>query len=172
MTLPQEFPALIAGHGRAVLLNANGVLLPIKPGTVAKQLADTIPLVVHGPATLKRLGNPAIQVLDLLELFAFVCPAQSLAPTPAGLARALDMDVPATQEDAALLLRPMAEALLARLAAGRHVPANQDAPGLAARMGASGWGWARYVLAALGTPAATPDGMAMRLWERLPKWEE
>lgn len=167
-----EFSALIAGHGRAVLLTRDGEVVAIKPGTVAKQLGDTIPLVVHGPATLKRLGNPAIQVLDLLELFAFVCPAQSLAPTPAGLARALDMDVPDSQENAAIALAPMAEALLARLAAGKNVPANQDAPGLAARMGASGWGWARYILAALGTPAATPDGMAMRLWKRLPKWED
>jgi ATP-dependent DNA helicase DinG len=172
MTLSQEFPALIAGHGRAVLLNTDGELIPIKRGTVAKQLGDAVPLVVHGPATLKRLGNPAIEVLDLLELFAFVCPAQSLAPTPAGLARALEMDVPATQEDAAILLQPMAEALLARLKAGKNTPANQDAPGLAARMGVAGWGWARFVLTALGTPAATPDGMAMRLWKRLPKWEE
>ncbi len=172
MSSLQEFPALIAGHGRAVLLGADGALTPIQPGTVAKTLGEATALVVHGPATLKRLGNPVIQVLDLLELFAFVCPAQSLAPTPAGLARALDMDVPATQADAAQLLRPMAEALLARLAAGRTVPSNQDAPGLAARMGAAGWGWARHVLTALGTPHASPDGMAMRLWKRLPKWEE
>ncbi len=39
-------------------------------------------------------------------------------------------------------------------------------------MGAAGWGWAPYVLAALGQPAAKPDGMAMRLWKRLPEWEE
>jgi ATP-dependent DNA helicase DinG len=165
-------PALVAGHGRAVLLNADGELVTITPGTVAKQLGDAIPLVVHGPATLKRLGNPSIQVLDLLELFAFICPAQSLAPTPAGLARALDMEVPQSQESAAIALLEMAETLLARLQAGKTTPANQDAPGLAARMGAAGWGWAPYVLAALGTPAANPDGMAMRLWKRLPKWEE
>src|SRR5271154_58325 len=116
MSMPflPDLPAFVAGHGRAVLLTADG------------------------PATLKRLGNPAIQVLDLLELFAFVCPAQSLAPTPAGLARALDMDIPASQEEAASALSAMAQALLARLAAGKNVPANQDAPGLAARMGAAG----------------------------------
>jgi ATP-dependent DNA helicase DinG len=169
--LPQ-LPALIAGHGRAVLLTDQGEFRAINPGTVAKQLAGAVPLVVHGPATLKRLGNPSVEVLDLLELYAFVCPARSLAPTPSGLARALDMDVPHSHEDAAAALAGMAEALLARLAAGRSTPANQDAPGLAARMGAAGWGWARFVLAALGTPAAQPDGMAMRLWKRLPKWED
>ena len=66
----------------------------------------------------------------------------------------------------------MADVLLARLAAGKNIPANRDAPGLAARMGAAGWGWAPYVLAALGQPDARPDGMAMRLGKRLPKCEE
>jgi len=172
MSFLSATPALVAGHGRAVLLDPDGILHPIKPGTVAKQLGDTVPLVVHGPATLKRLGNPSIQVLDILELFAFVRPAQSVAPTPAGLARALDMDVPETLENAAIALASMAEYLLVQLAAGKNVPANIDAAGLAARMGAAGWGWARHVLAALEKPAAPPDGMAMRLWKRLPRWEE
>ena len=61
--MSQEFPALIAGHGRAVLLTEDGAFTQVKPGTVAKQLGGAIPLVVHGPATLKRLGNPSIQQL-------------------------------------------------------------------------------------------------------------
>jgi ATP-dependent DNA helicase DinG len=167
-----ELPVLIAGHGRAMLLTAEGEFVAVRPGNVAKQLGGAVPLVIHAPAVLKRLGNPAIEVLDILELFAFACPARSLAPTPAGLARGLDMDPPNTLENAAILLPQAAEALLARLAQGRDTPANKDAPGLAARMGAAGWGWARFVLAALGAPAAAPDGMAMRLWKRLPKWED
>ncbi len=172
MPILPPLPALVAGHGRAVILGTDGVVAPLKLGTVARQLGQDSALVVHGPVTLKRLGNPAIQLLDLLELFAFVCPAQTLAPTPAGLARALEMDVPQSLDSAALALAEMAEALLARLAAGKDTPANRDAPGLAARMGEFGWGWAPYVLAALGQPHARPDGMAMRLGKRLPKWEE
>ena len=34
----------------------------------------------------------------MLELFAFVCPARPLAPTPRGLALALDLRLPATLE--------------------------------------------------------------------------
>jgi ATP-dependent DNA helicase DinG len=169
--LPDSW-ALIAGHGRAILLTADGEFLHLSPGAVAKQLGGSVPLVVHGPATLKRLGNPAVPFLDILELFAFVCPAQSAAPTAAGLARALDMDLPKTPEDAAASLAPIAEALLAKLALGKDVPANRDAAGLAASMGQAGWGWARSVLAALGAPAAKPDGMALRLWKRLPRWEQ
>jgi ATP-dependent DNA helicase DinG len=167
-----DLPAIIAGHGKAVLLSADGVFAHLKPGTIAKQLDGATPLVIHGPATLKRLGNPAIPVLDILELFAFSCPAQSLAPTAAGLARFLELPVPGTQEDAVASLAKYAEALLARLHLARDVPANRDAAGLAATMGVAGWGWARFVLAALGAPAAKPDGMALRLWKRLPRWEQ
>ena len=116
--------AVVAGHGRAAALTGDGEFLAIEPGTAAKTLAGAIPLVIHAPATLKRLGNPAIQVLDILELFGFVCPAQSAAPTPAGLARFLDMNVPNTLEDAAAALAPIAEALLAKLALGRDLPAK------------------------------------------------
>lgn len=164
--------ALIAGHGKATLLTADGDFVAVKSGGVAKALNGQAVLVVHGPATLKRLGNPSVPVLDILELFAFVCPAQSLAPTAAGLARFLEMEVAASQEQAAAALAPMAEALLARLSLGKSLPMNRDAPGLAARMGQMGWGWARYVLTALGAPAAPPDGMALRLWKRLPEWED
>ncbi len=167
-----DLPALVVGHGGAMLGRANGECIALRPGGVAKHLGSTTPLVVHGPATLRRLGNSACPVLDLLELFAFVCPAQSVAPTPAGLARALELDIPTRQEESVALLQTAAQALLARLQAGATTPANQDAPGLAARMGAAGWGWAPYVLAALGAPTAPPDGMAMRLGKRLPRWEE
>jgi ATP-dependent DNA helicase DinG len=167
-----DLPALVAGHGRAVLMTADGEIRAVRPGEVAKALDGQVPLVVHAPATLKRLGGPAVPVLDILELFAFVLPARSAAPTPAGLARALDVDVPQSLESAAAALPELAGALLARLAAGRDLPMNRDAAGLAARMGAAGWAWADFVLAALGQPAAKPDGMALRLWKRLPEWED
>jgi ATP-dependent DNA helicase DinG len=167
-----DLPALAAGHGRAVLLTEQGEIRGLEPGGVARALGGATALVVHAPSVLRRLGGPAVPVLDLLELFAFVCPAQSAAPTPAGLARALDMTPPASLESAVMSLRDMAEALLVRLAAGRDLPAQQDAAGLAARMGAAGWGWAPFILAALGKPAAQPDGMALRLHKRLAKWEE
>ena len=169
--------ALVAGHGRATLLDRDGAFVSVRPGSVAKALNGEVPLVIHGPATLRRLGNPAVPVLDILELFAFAAPAQSAAPTAAGLARFLEMEVPETPEQAAASLAPIAEALLARIALGRSLPVNRDAAGLAASMGqagsgAPGWGWARYVLAALERPAAPPDGMALRLWKRLPEWED
>lgn len=172
MPSPESLPALVANHGRAILLNADGVITPLRRGMVAPQIGELVPLCIHAPATLKKLDQPAIRLLDLLELFAFIHPARSLAPTPAGLARALDLPVPTSLEAAVRALPEMAATLLAHLAAGKNISANQDAAGLAARMGTQGWGWTPYILEALEATGTRPDGMAMRLWKRLPKWED
>ena len=119
MSFLPEVSALIAGHGRAVLLTEDGEFLSPTPANASVLLGPLMPLVVHGPATLKRLGNPDVAVLDLLELFAFVCPAQSVAPTPAGLARALDMTVPTSQEIAAMALAEMAEVVAGAAGGGQ-----------------------------------------------------
>lgn len=165
-------PAVVANHGRAVLLRGDGSLITLTPGMVARHIGAESPLCIHAPATLKKLENPAISLLDLLELFAFVYPARSVAPTYVGLARALDIPPPASLEAAAQALPEMAQMMLTHLGAGKNTAANRDAAGLAARMGAQGWGWAPHILAALDAPNTRPDGMAMRLWNRLPKWEE
>lgn len=171
LALP-PMPALVSSYGRSVLLTADDEFLDVEAGELADHLGGEAPLVIHAPATLKRLGSPPIPTLDLLELFAFIFPARSLAPTASGLARALDMDQAKTIDDAVAELGKMADLMLTRLSTGRDLPANRDAAGLAARMGAAGWLWAPYVLAGLGAAAAPPDGMAMRLWKRLPRWEE
>ena len=170
--LPQA-PAIVAGHGRAALLTGDGELLLLANNVAAQRLqADDPPLVIHAQATLRRLGLQPLPCLDLLHLFAFVLPARTAPPTPAGLAAALDLKVPRTIEDAAAALPDIAEALLQRLAGGAGLSINKDAPALAAAMGRAGWPWARYVLAALGTPAARASLDAFRVWTRLPEWEE
>ena len=169
LALPQT-AAIVAGHGRASILTEDGELATGTSNEIATLLGEAVPLLVHAPVTLRRLHLSPRPVFDLLELWAFVRPACAAAPTPRGLALALDMPPPADMEDAAALLPSIAETLLARLAAGRDTPANADAPGLAARMGASGWTWAPYVLAALGGSGAFTD--ALRVWKRLPEWEE
>ena len=39
-------------------------------------------------------------------------------------------------------------------------------------MGQAGWGWAPFVAAALGRPDAAPSSEALRVWKRLPEWED
>ncbi|MDE2577104.1 MAG: ATP-dependent DNA helicase, partial [Rhodospirillales bacterium] len=162
-------PSVVAGAGRAAILTEDGELLDLAAGEAAAILrAGPPPLLVHAPATLRRLGLAGLPALDLLELFAFVLPARPVAPTPRGLALALDLPA----EGGVALLPDLAQALLARLAAGRGLPMNRAAAGIAARMARGGWGWAPFVLAALGRPAAAAEPDALRVWKALPEWEE
>jgi ATP-dependent DNA helicase DinG len=173
-----DAPALVAGHGSIALITPDGEVMTLAVAAARARLRDLPPpLVVHGPATGKRLGNLSLPVLDVLELFAFVMPAQGVAPTVAGLARALDFDPPASMEAAAALLPGIAAALLARLANGRTLKMNRHAAGLAALMTEAGWPWGKFVMAALGDPAAgdpaaRSDRRLLRLWQILPEWQD
>src|SRR5271165_164087 len=169
-----EAPAVVAGAGRAAILLPDGEIVLANADKAAALLATLAPpLLVHAPATLRRLGLRAMPAYDLLELFAFVLPARHAAPTPLGLALALDLDPPSRGlEAAAALLPTLAATLLRRLAAGRHTALNRDAAGLAARLDRAGWAWSPSVLAALGAPHATPSLDALKVWRLLPEWQE
>jgi ATP-dependent DNA helicase DinG len=172
LLLPDS-PALVAGFGRGTLLTPDGELFTGPAIEIGRRLRDMPPpMVVHAPATAKRLGIGAFPACDLLELFAFCQPARPAAPTPRGLAIALDRDPPADDEAMAALLPDLATALLRHLAAGRHAPLNRDAAALAAKLGADGnWPWADSILAALGQQAR-PSLDPLKVWRRLPDWEE
>ncbi len=165
-------PSLVCGLGRAAILTEDGELLTLPSEEAAALLRRMAPpMLVHAPATFRRLGlragGPA---LDLLELFAFVLPARPVVPTPRGLALALDLPPPHTLEDAAALLPALARALLNHLHAARAVPLNKDAAGVATHMGRAGWKWAPAVAKALQSADQGFEGF--RAWRRLPDWEE
>ncbi|MBP0491661.1 ATP-dependent DNA helicase [Pararoseomonas indoligenes] len=170
-----EAPALVAGIGRATILTPDGEIETLPTAALAGRLSELPPpLLVHAPATARRLGLPPFPMaFDLLELFAFILPAQLAAPTPRGLAMVLEMDPPKDDEAAAILLPEIATTLLRRLASTRHALLNRDAGMLAARLrDASDWPWAPSLLAALGQPEARPGTDALKVWRRLPEWEE
>ncbi len=168
-----DAPAVVAGPGRAALLTRDGELVMVGTAEAAARLRQEPPaMLIHAPATFRRLELRLEASLDLLELFAFVLPARPVPPTARGLALALDLSPPDTMEDAAVLLPLLAETLLARLRASATFPRQKHAASLAALMGAAGWPWARAVLAALDEPAARPSSRGLRVWEDLPKWED
>ena len=169
-----DAPAVVAGHGYAAILTADGELITGGVETITARLRTLpAPILVHAPATFSRLGLRALPAYDLLDLFAFALPATTAAPTPRGLALILDIDPPGvTLESAAAMLPAIAHALLRRLAAARDLPRNRDAAALAARMGQAGWGWAPFVTAALGRQDAAPAAEAAKVWRRLPEWED
>ncbi|MCQ8277253.1 ATP-dependent DNA helicase [Acetobacteraceae bacterium KSS8] len=175
---PDAVPALIAGHGRVSLLTPDGELLDLARAEAAALLHDMPPpLVVHGPSNARRLGLRALPCFDLLELFAFVHPAMPAAPTPLGLALALGFERAADRTIDASLLPALADRMLDRAASLAHTPAGAEIGALAARMHQAGWIWGGAVCDAMGVGATIPPermqpAEAMRIWRRLPKWEE
>jgi ATP-dependent DNA helicase DinG len=168
-------PALVAGHGRATLLTPDGEVLTLSTGELARALRDMPPpLLVHAPATARRLDLPRFDAaFDLLELFAFVMPAQLAAPTPRGLAMALDLPVPVDDAAACAQLMDMAEHLLRHLSQRRATQLNRDAGMLAAKLeDAVQWPWAEPVLAALGASGVRASVDPYKVWRRLPEWED
>ena len=173
LALPDS-PSVVAGFGRAAILTPDGELLTLPTEEAAALLRGLPPpILVHAPATFRRLGLRPGPAFDLLDLFAFARPGESAAPTPRGLAQALDHDgPPSALEDQAAMLPDLALALLSHLARGRDTPANRDAASLAARMGRVGWGWTGYVMDALGRPEAAASIDGLKVWRRLPEFDE
>jgi ATP-dependent DNA helicase DinG len=170
-----EAPALVAGYGRGTLLTPDGEILALSATELHEALRELPPpLLVHAPATARRLDLPRFDAaFDLLELFAFCLPARAAAPTPRGLALALDMEAPRDDAAAVALLPEMATAMLRHLATTLKAPLNRDAAALAAKLAeAAAWSWAPSVLAALGAPNASPSTDALKVWRRLPDWED
>ena len=167
-------PSIAVGHGSAAILTPDGELLRLPSAEVGSILRTMPPpLLVHAPATFRRLHLRPGPAFDLLELFAFVHPARSAAPTARGLALALEHPYKESGLDAeVVLLADLAAAMLNRLRQARDTLLNRDAAGLAAYMGKAGWGWAPYINAALGREAATASTEPLKVWKRLPEWED
>ncbi|HVZ09349.1 ATP-dependent DNA helicase [Rhodopila sp.] len=169
-----DAPSVVAGHGRAAILTPDGEVLILPTDEASARLRQLPPpFVVHAAATFRRLGMRPGPAFDLLELFAFACPARTAAPTPRGLALALDdARPPIGLEAEASCLPNLAEILLSRLAHARHTLLNRDAAALAVRMQKAGWGWGGYVAHALGNPEAAGSNEPLKIWKNIAEWED
>ena len=169
-----DAPFVVAGHGRAAILTPDGEVVVLATEQAAALLRTLPPpVLVHRPATFRRLGMRPGPAFDLLELFAFVRPARTAAPTPRGLAISLDDDHPPIGLEAEVTALPdLAVALLYQCAQGRDLLINRDAALLAARMQKAGWGWGGYIAQALGRSDAPSSNDPLKVWKRLPEWED
>ena len=160
----------------AALASATGVEA-LKPGA-AREIFRTGPvLVAHASLTARRLGLDAPartrSLYDLLELFAFVRPAQFCAPSPTGLAIALGQAEPRSVEAQASALRLAAETLLAELASS-PTPSREEALAVAETLARAGWAWGPWAVAALrlGAIGRAWRGSGLDVWTRLKEWED
>src|SRR5438045_2450758 len=109
-------PALHATHAGIWLASGDGEVREASRGEAIARAAETPHIILNAPLVGQRLGYPELSGLDLLELFAFVHPARFAVPTAAGLSRALGLEPPANEADAAGAPKPGKDAPNMRLA--------------------------------------------------------
>ena len=165
-----DLPALAVGVGKAVVVRPTGEIEDLSLRDAAAVADSGQLLVAHAPLTARRLGVTSLRAFDVLELFAFVRPAQFCLPSALGLARLFGLDEPRDLMDEAMVLPEVAMALLRELRAARD---GAEAARIAFTMGRGGWAWAPLVLAALGrADGGEGRGSGLDVWNRLPEWEE
>ncbi len=154
-----------------------GAMRPASAGE-ARTLFEAGPVVVaHAAMTARRLGLHAPprspRIFDVLELFAFVRPAQFCAPSAVGLASALGLETPRSAPEQAAVLRAASLALLADLATD-PTPSREAALAVAETLARAGWPWAAAVIGALRcAPIPRPwRGDGLDVWSRLKEWED
>lgn len=110
------WPVLLPHAGRVILFDPRtGVLETLAPAALPT-FATPI-LTCYAPRLLTLLGQRQLpHCADILELYAFACPAQPCPPTIAGIAAVLGHDAEIGEaEDAALYLPILVAALLQRV---------------------------------------------------------
>ncbi|MDP1028038.1 ATP-dependent DNA helicase [Sphingomonas sp. KR1UV-12] len=159
------YPALHASHGGIWIATADGTRR-VGRGEAIRIAADTPVLLLNAPLVGQRLGYAELSGLDLLELYAFLHPARFAVPTPAGLARAVDLSPSERDEDVASFLLEAAAALLA-VPAG-HWPEREGAWAAVQALGRLRWPWAPVVAPHISRPRSDERW----LFSKLPEWEE
>jgi ATP-dependent DNA helicase DinG len=168
---PLPYPALHASHAGIWIADAPyGGPVRVRGvgrGEAIAEAARTPMVMLGAPYVGQRLGYPELSGLDLLELFAFVHPARFAVPTPHGFARALGLEPPAEDAEAAGFLRQAAEALLAVLERPDWLE-REGAWTSAQSLARMRWPWAQLV----GERIAKPEKAERWLFSRLPQWED
>ena len=129
--------------------------------------ADTPLLLLNAPLVASRLGYPDLSGLDVLELFAFVHPAQFCVPTPKGLADALRLEDPADDAEVPLLIQQAAGALVG-ICESEDWPQREGAWSSLQSLARLRWPWANV----LAPHVAKPPKAEKWLFSRLPEWDE
>ena len=122
---------------------------------------------MNAPLVGQRLGYPELSGLDLLELFAFVHPARFAVPTVAGMCRAVGIEPPKGETQAAESLRAIA-ALLLDVLGQTDWKEREGAWTSGQSLARMGWGWAPLIAARL----ERPERGERMLFSRLKQWEE
>ena len=166
---PLPLAALHASHAGCWMRerDSEGSTRAIGKGDAVMAVADTPLLILNAPLLATRLGYPDLSGLDLLELFAFVHPARFVVPTPKGLAHALNLDEPDSDDAVPALLQQAAAHLLAHCENSKWAEREGAWSALQA-LARLRWPWARP----LADKIARPERAERWLFAKLPEWED
>ena len=167
MTQIPPIPALYASHAGIWLCEAGENARVVSRGEAVSRVSETPALLLNAPLTGQRLGYGDLSGLDLLELWAFVHPAQFLVPTPKGLAQALGLTIPQKEQDIPLLLHDATKALIGHMQDSGWSE-REGAWTAAQSMQRLRWPWAGLIAANIEKPVEYERW----LFSRLPEWEE
>ncbi|MEO6388669.1 MAG: ATP-dependent DNA helicase, partial [Croceibacterium sp.] len=159
-------PAIHASHA-GTWLRSGGSTRAVGKGEAVMAAADTPMLLLNAPMVATRLGYPDLSGLDLLELFAFVHPARFVVPTPKGLAHALNLAEPASDDQVPAFLQDAAGALL-DVCESADWPEREGAWSALQSLTRLRWPWAQV----LAAHVSQPERAEKWLFSKLPEWEE
>ena len=168
ITLPALVPA---GHGAVVCEGDLCRRVDLKDAQRIFRSGEA--LVAHAAFVAGRLKiAPGKPLYDVLELFAFVRPGTPCVPSALGIARALGLGAPGTQEDAARALRASAQKLLEEIGESREA-IKADLRPLVHTLATAGWRWATPIEDIIGPVVLKNAPLAgFEVWRKLPVWED
>jgi ATP-dependent DNA helicase DinG len=168
-----DLPALAITSGAPWLAETTGATRQISEREARDLITAGDVLLCHALFMASRFAaRPTRALFDVLELFAFVRPAEPCLPSALGLARALRLREPETAADSARTLHEASNVLMDSLL--RLPPAERErARRSAAQMAKMGWRWGPSVLAVLGEPERVLWPLAgFDTWRDLTAWED
>jgi ATP-dependent DNA helicase DinG len=168
-----NLPALAPCGAGAALALPDGSTRLVTIAEAASLFRSGDVLIANAAFMAGRLKTaPAQPLYDVVELFAFVRPAQPCLPSARGLARALNLAIPPTAEELPHLLHQAATLMLKELGELPAEARDRLKP-LAASMSRMGWRWGPAITNTLGATGSTQNPIVgLDVWRTLPQWED
>ncbi|VAV96288.1 DinG family ATP-dependent helicase YoaA, partial [hydrothermal vent metagenome] len=175
VTFPDPFevlsrlPALVVGPGHGIILTPDGEVGEYDIRELKKAVRDQAFIICNSVVTSRRLGNVSYRAFDILELFAFIRPAEFCLPLPFGLTQALGFSGREEGPEAeALIILQSAQRLFQQFISPDYAYGEGAMAGAQA-MAEAGWPWGPLILGAMGHEQKGPD---YHVWNHLPEWQE
>ncbi len=160
---------LVVAPTYGVILTPDGEIEDYSLLELSKIVKKRSFLVCSAPIISRRLQTPLYKAYDILELFAFILPANFCLPLPEGIAEALAVRKSCgSAEDQALALMSCAQKLLEILSSPDYLYA-EGAHATAQKMSAH-WNWSEIILSCLNP--ARKSKSDYQVWTHLADWEE